>query len=102
MHVNLAQLVEIFEQLVTTQVKGQVDVSLCGGVAWHVILLLYNNIVFQYLGLWDILKTAVDEMGAHQTKSPGNSSVSSPNNSLTTATGELSPRRKEHTASPFV
>lgn len=28
-HVNLAQLVEIFEQLVLTQVKGHVDVSWC-------------------------------------------------------------------------
>ncbi len=108
-HVNLAQIVEIFEQLVSTQVKGHVDVS-------HYLILhftLYSRTyacacaVLQYLGLWDSLKATVDEMKTQHSKNPGQSSnYSSPSNSLTTASGELSPRRhttlKEHAASPFV
>ena len=117
-HVNLTQLIEIFQHLVTTQVKGYVDVSrhsnkyvectlfVCFCVCVCVLACMHcvSCICVQYLGLWDSLKASVDEMGFRQqgSKSPSQSSYSSPNNSLTTASGELSSRKKENTASPFV
>lgn len=79
-HINLAQLTEIFEHLVTAQVKGHID----------------------YLSMWDGLKALVDEMCARKTRgSTDLSNASSPSSSLTS---DVSPRRptRDHAASPFV
>lgn len=82
-HVNLAQLIEIFEQLVASQVRGHVD----------------------YLSLWDELKAIVEEMGTRRTKRADLSNASSPNSSLNissdTSSRHYTPKQST-AASPFV